>query len=133
MVPWWNHARPRWSQTATGRRRRRSFEEAPCLWERNSPQVHIIPLPHNPFPDFCHFFFSLTEKTRVCLNPPECVIICMQGHFFRASYSCILMKHIPPPPSANVLLNQQFGSLHPPSSATQMDLNGHIVSPIRGL
>lgn len=34
--------------------------EAPCLWERNSPQVHIIPLPHNPFPDLWHFFFILS-------------------------------------------------------------------------
>lgn len=42
------------------------------------------------------------------------------------------MKHISL--SANVLLNQQFSSIHhiPPSSTSQMDSNGYTESPIRG-
>lgn len=36
--------------------------------------------------------------------------------------------------STNVLLTQQFSSIHhiPPGSSSQMDLNGHTESPIRG-
>lgn len=37
--------------------------------------------------------------------------------------------------SASVLLTQQFSSIHhiPSGSSSQMDLNGHTESPIRGL
>lgn len=106
-VLWWNHARARRSQTATGRRRRPSFVEALCLWERNSPQVHVILLPRTPFPVLWHFsfhsffFFPLFSLRRpVRSDPSESVIFCVQRHFSprlifmhtdEAHFPCLLM------------------------------------------
>lgn len=42
MAQWWNQVEEGWSLTATGRRKKPSSVEAVCLWERNSPQVHLI-------------------------------------------------------------------------------------------
>lgn len=135
MVLWWNHAA---SQTATGRRRRPSFVEAQCLWERNSPQVHLIPLPHTPFPVWSHFsfhFFHFFFKRKAHFPPTHLNALSSvcKSIFSRDLCSCILMKHTAPVCKCFT----QSAILLPPLlcrliSAAQMDLNGHILSPIKG-
>lgn len=66
-------------------------------------------------------------------QPAKLVTFSTQRYLPCILHLCIMMKRISL--STNVLLAQQFSSIHhiPSGSSSQMDLNGHSESPVRGL